>query len=250
MALASTSSFSSCVAVALNLAFRKLAWSKIGCIAYITQDGKGIHLGSLIYTPATRSWTHQSHEDPMLVDQLSKFYKGRELASIAWSPSGLELAVVDIYGRLSIFTIFIPINRLAPMKAWTADPEDHANSVVGMLWLNSKRQLGAQFHQPARRQDGQWKYSFTSYDVIGPFNPSGKPALVMINRSANLRLAFQGQDGQWHDVRHEIDGPSTSYDLLTHATFCPDRGEYLDPGLHLLANMLDKMILCSSLFIL
>ena len=236
--------------MALNLGFRKLAWSKIGSIAHITQDGKGVHLGSLLYKPAARSWTHESHEDPLLADQLSKIYKGRELATIGWSPSGLELAIVDIYGRLSIFTIFIPINRLAPMKAWTADPDDHGNSVVGMLWLNSKRQLGAQFHQPAQRQDGQWKYPCTPYDVIGPFNPSGKPALVMVSRSANLRLAFQAQDGQWHDLRHEMGGPSTSDDLLTHATFCPDRGEHLEPGLHLLANMLDKMIPCSLLFTL
>ena len=186
-------------------------------------------MGSLVYDPATSSWLHETHEDSMLAEQITKIYKGRELVHISWSPSGTELAVVDIYGRLSILTIYIVINRLTPIKAWNADPEDHANSLVGLTWLNSKRQLGTQFHQPGIKEDGRWTYSFTPYNVIGPFNPSGKTALVTITRSGSLRLAFQGPDGQWHDVRHEIDGVSTSLDFLTHASMCPDKGRKLKP---------------------
>ena len=35
---------------------------------------------------------------------------------------------------------------------------------------------------------------------------------------------YQRQDNQWQDVKYEIDDLATSDDLLTHATFCAEKG--------------------------
>lgn len=63
----------------------------------------------------------------------------------------------------------------------------------------------------------------------GPYNPWASKAqlsaLVVISRGGTLRLVYQGQDSQWQDVRHDIDELSTSNDLITHASLCPDKGD-------------------------
>ena len=67
----------------------------------------------------------------------------------------------------------------------------------------------------------------------GPYNPwavkTPLSAMVVVSRGGSVRLAYQGQDNQWQDVRCEIDDLSTSNDLLTHAALCPDRGMFKVP---------------------
>lgn len=75
----------------------------------------------------------------MLTDSIFKIYKGRQLAHISWNHNGLELLVADTYGKLSIFSIFIAVNRFVTSKAWPNDPEDDLNTLVGTTWLNAKK---------------------------------------------------------------------------------------------------------------
>ena len=60
---------------------------------------------------------------------------------------------------------------------------------------------------------------------MGPYNPSGKSALVAVTRNGTLRLLLQGADSRWQDASAEIESTLTSADVLTHAAFCGDKGK-------------------------
>ena len=44
-----------------------------------------------------------------------------------------------------------------------------------------------------------------------------------------MRLMYQFQSSQWLDNKLEIEGISTSSDLLTHAALCPEKGGFSSP---------------------
>ena len=115
---------------------RKVAWSKVGCIAYITQDGRDVHLSHLRCNPKTGQWEHTGDE---LLDYISNIYRGRELIHLSWNPSGVELAVVDVFGRLCLFSIVVGLNRIGIIRPCIGEPEDSLNAVVGLMWLNVDR---------------------------------------------------------------------------------------------------------------
>ncbi|MCJ1284725.1 mediator complex subunit [Xylographa opegraphella] len=212
---------------------RKIAWSKMGCIAYISTDGKELHLATLLHHKKKGIWDLHLHTDPTLVDHIMRTFKGRELAHLSWNPSGSELLVADIYGRLAICTIVIAMNRLTVSKTWN-DPDNYMNSLVGLFWLNVKKVVP--LYRSAVRQDGQWNYAVTQQETKGPYNPwatkSPLSAMVIVSRGGSVRLVYQGPDNSWHDVRHEIDDFATTNELLTHAALCPDRGDSLLLAVH------------------
>jgi mediator of RNA polymerase II transcription subunit 16 len=70
---------------------------------------------------------------------------------------------------------------------------------------------------------GMWNYSANSFETKGPFNPWGKSGFLTVTKGGIVRLAFQGPDSSWHDVKQELDGVSNSSELLTHASFCSER---------------------------
>ena len=115
-----------------------MAWSKIGCIAYITPDGRGVHLSNLRCNSKDGIW---EHTEGVPIDHVSTIYNGRELAHISWNSSGLELAVVDVFGRLSLFSIFIALNRIAVSRSCIVEPEDNLSALVGLMWLNTDRMV-------------------------------------------------------------------------------------------------------------
>lgn len=117
----------------------KIAWSRMGCIAYITADGKELHIATLRHRKDHGTWELHLHADPTLGEHISKIYRGRELANLLWNPSGLELVVADVFGRLSVCTIFIATNRLLVSKVWPNEPENQMNAMVGSMWLNIKK---------------------------------------------------------------------------------------------------------------
>ena len=84
-------------------------------------------------------WEQDSHAENLLSGHIQRIYRGRELTHLSWNSSGLELLVADIYGRLSIYSSLVSINRIAAAKVWMTDPEDNLNTLVGMMWLNIER---------------------------------------------------------------------------------------------------------------
>jgi mediator of RNA polymerase II transcription subunit 16 len=80
-------------------------------------------------------------------------------------------------------------------------------------------------YRAAIKDDDKWTYPFTQYETRGPFNPfPGKPSFVAVTRGGYVKLCYQDPSNAWQDVKHELDGFTTSADLLTHAFLCQDKG--------------------------
>ena len=101
-----------------------------------------MRLANLRYHIGKGVWEPDSSVDAVLANQISKIYIGRELAHLSWNPTGNELAICDIFGRLCIFTSLLHLNRISAVKGWMNDPEDDLNALVGMIWLNADRPQG------------------------------------------------------------------------------------------------------------
>lgn len=76
------------------------------------------------------------------------------------------------------------------------------------------------------KKDGEWNFAVSHHKPMGPHNPSpNKSAIVAVTRGGVLRLLLQNLDMRWQDTKAEIDGISTSAELLTHAAMCADKGK-------------------------
>ncbi|RAL11440.1 mediator of RNA polymerase II transcription subunit 16 [Aspergillus homomorphus CBS 101889] len=190
---------------------QKIAWSKLGCIAYIAHDPSKVHVRYLQCQPADGKWT-LSDETPLL--PVTEAHGGTALAHLSWNESGSDLAVVDLSGRLSVYSIPIALNSVNGLRAPSFEPDDSAQ-IVGMLWLNTQRSVHA-FYQAAKVQ-GRWAYSPYRRRPIGPFHPANKAALVYITRSGMIKLLYQNPDGKWDEISAELKNTSYSDRLLTHA---------------------------------
>lgn len=61
------------------------------------------------------------------------------LEHISWNHVGSELAVIDVFGRISIYSILIAMNRMVPLRSCAQDLEDDLGAIVGIMWLNPDR---------------------------------------------------------------------------------------------------------------
>lgn len=82
------------------------------------------------------------------------------------------------------------------------------------------------FYRPAVKQNSQWDFSASQHKAWGPYNPSGKSALVAVTRGGTIRLVIQGADNRWHDSSAEIESILTSSDMFSHAALCGDKGKW------------------------
>ena len=107
-------------------------------MAYITEDLKQIRLASLRCRRQDAKWDVNDYSDPLLKSNIINAYKNSELVHLSWSPSGSELLVSDVHGRIAICTVVVAINRLFVAKT-IGDQDDNLNALVGMIWLPAKR---------------------------------------------------------------------------------------------------------------
>lgn len=119
---------------------RKVSWSKLGCMAYISQDGLRINIRHLQCQPADGKWA-LSDETPL--HPVTEAHGSNPLVHLCWNESGSELAVVDASGRISIYSLSIALNSIAGHRPASLDPADDGNQVVGMMWLNTQRSVRA-----------------------------------------------------------------------------------------------------------
>ncbi|KAI4108006.1 MAG: hypothetical protein L6R37_001288 [Teloschistes peruensis] len=178
----------------------------------------------------------------MMDDELDDLFGDQNLPSLTPVPRGLDqridhlrskLAVTDIFGSLSIFSVSVAINRCTVTKRCAVDAEDNLNAIVGLAWLHQDRTL--LLPRPAAKlQDGQWAFSGYRPKLTGPHNPhvqqttKNKAAFVTVTRTAVLRMVYQGPDGtRWLEFRGELDTVSIPSDLLTHVAICADKDSSL-----------------------
>lgn len=112
--------------------FRKIAWSRIGCLAYLSHDNRTVILQHLICDPQSGQWNlskqYQMHD-------IQSAHGDTDLVHLSWSHSGFEVAVVDVVGRTSIHMILLAMNRLTCTRRCIQDPEDDLSSPVALMWL-------------------------------------------------------------------------------------------------------------------
>lgn len=118
---------------------RKLAWSRLGCIAYISQDGHRVHVRHLVCRPSDGKWV-LSNDHPL--NPVTEAHGGHTLTHLSWNETGSELAVVDASGRVSVFSISIALNSIVTHRQAIIDSADDGSQVVGMMWLNAQRSVG------------------------------------------------------------------------------------------------------------
>lgn len=80
-----------------------------------------------------------SDDTPLL--PVTEAHGGHQLVHVCWNETGAELAVVDSSGRVSIYSISVALNSIAGQRQPTFDPDDEANQIVGMMWLNMHRSV-------------------------------------------------------------------------------------------------------------
>ena len=79
-----------------------------------------------------------------LEEDVSMVHSDHQIVHLSWNPignnpSGNDIAVVDVFGQISIFMVLIPINRIHVSRKCVIDPEDNLSAVVGLKWLNTDR---------------------------------------------------------------------------------------------------------------
>ena len=117
---------------------RKVAWSKSGCIAYMTQEGRSVNLQHLACSPQDGQWGLGT---PHTAETVSTMHSDHQLVHLCWNHSGMELAIVDVFGRISIFMITSALNRIAAIRRCVLDPEDNTSAVIGLMWLHTEKSV-------------------------------------------------------------------------------------------------------------
>ncbi|KZF26413.1 hypothetical protein L228DRAFT_257858 [Xylona heveae TC161] len=197
---------------------QKVAWSKVGCIAYVTRDGQRVAIRNLRCSPRDGSWglSHVSY-----IQSLPSVPEGQQVAHLSFNPPGTELAIVDVAGRITFANLVITVNRTSVVHSGLIDQVDDLGAIVGLSWLNVDRV--SPLYRPAVRKDGQWVYSAGNVKNNGPHHPLNKSALLAITRGGSLRFLYQQTNGKWHETGAELESVGSSNDLLTHASICCDK---------------------------
>ena len=120
---------------------RKIAWSRMGAIAYITSDSRDVKICCLQFKENKGSWGMSEYTDRNFREFTSRFYRGYDFTHITWNPHGTDLLIIDSSGRIAVAIVFIALNRLIIAKVLNGDPEDNLNAVVGSKWLDMKRRV-------------------------------------------------------------------------------------------------------------
>lgn len=117
---------------------RKVTWSRLGYIAFISPDGVRVTVRHLQCRPADGKWV-LSEESTL--NPVTEAHNGTQLVHLSCNETGSELAVVDCLGRVSIFSISMALNSITGQRQASFDSSDDSNQIVGMMWLNTSRSV-------------------------------------------------------------------------------------------------------------
>ncbi|KAL7273205.1 Mediator of RNA polymerase II transcription subunit 16 [Rhizina undulata] len=191
----------------------KIVWSKLGCIAMINAEGTGVETRHLACNPEDGRWLLS---DAYPIANVSRFHEGQQLRHVAWN-SQAELAVVDVLGRVSFYTVFLAVNHLNVTRHQILDQDDDLSALVGFWWLPAERPYA--IYRPAMRsENGNFKYQALRFSAYGPFHPlQGKVAAMGVTRGGTLKMWYQDPQNRYLEVTAELEGFSSSDDLFSHA---------------------------------
>lgn len=117
---------------------RKITWSRLGCVAYISPDGTRVSVRHLQCRPSDGKWVLGGES---FLATVTEAHNGNRLVHLSCNETGSELAVVDCLGRVSIYSISMALNSITGLRQAMLDSSDDSNQVVGMMWLNTTRSV-------------------------------------------------------------------------------------------------------------
>ena len=204
-----------------NGCLERVAWSRHGHVASISDDGSTVHLECLRYTHESRTWElNEKHA-------LTTVFE--DAVSLSWSATGGELAVVDIRGRVWVYhTALAAVNRLSLARQGATEEGNEYLQPVGMMWLSQDRQ-----ERPrnvvlnASKGDTRWQHGNARAKPLGPYWPR---AIAVVHRNGLLSLCFQRRDGQYLKISKQLSPPDDV--LYTHASFAPTLEDKLLIAMH------------------
>jgi mediator of RNA polymerase II transcription subunit 16, fungi type len=122
---------------------RRIAWSRLGGVAYISPDGSEVRFRCLKFQPKLAKW--DLSKDYSIV-QRPATDEHHDFVHLEWSQTGIDLAVADAVGKVAVFTFFTTaINHSTAAPIATIDHHSELERAVGMFWLNPDRQVGRRF---------------------------------------------------------------------------------------------------------
>lgn len=202
---------------------QKIAWSKSGCVASITRDGRGVNLRAFQRNPTDGKWV-LGDEAPL---QIPSVHEEFPLVHVSWGHLGVDLAVVDAAGRILVYTAAQAADRMKLSREPFSDHESESNALVGLHWLPvAPQQVKYHMIWSADRQEDKWQYRMTSHPWKEPHNPVhprlSLGAFVCFTRGGTVRLLFQQPDQQWYEATAEVEASNSAKDAFTHASFTSD----------------------------
>jgi len=199
----------------------KIAWSKVGSIAIINSAGTGVETRHLACNPEDGRWVLS---DAYPIANVSRYHENQRLVHVTWN-SGAELAVVDVLGRVSFYTVFLAVNHLTATRSQILDQDDDLSTLVGFWWLPLEKPY-ALYRPAARQEDRNFRYQAVSFKPFGPFHPIlNKVAAIGITRGGTVKMWYQDGQGRYQEVTTELEGFASLDDLFSHASISCSKGE-------------------------
>ncbi|KAL6704016.1 Mediator of RNA polymerase II transcription subunit 16 [Coniothyrium glycines] len=204
---------------------QKIAWSKNGCVAYISPDGYTVNLKVFFRDPQTGKWD-LGKDIPLDLPH------GREICAfvhLSWSHLGNDLAVMDEAGRVLIFTCAMALDRMQFMRVELAHPESEVDAVAGLHWLailpyEQKNHIA----WSATRDGSKWKWNIRSHMFQDAHHPvDGKASMIYLKRHGELKLRFQQNDSSWQESSTQLGPMVSTKELFTHAAFASNNDNTL-----------------------
>ncbi|KAF2266920.1 hypothetical protein CC78DRAFT_566632 [Lojkania enalia] len=204
---------------------QKIAWSKNGCVAYITPDGYAVNLRVFSRDLSTGKWD-LSADTPLELPQTQDEF---QYVHVSWSHLGNDLAVADAAGHVMIFSCAMALDRMTFIRADITQPEAEMDAVVGMHWLailpyEQKNHIA----WSATGKGDNWRFQISSAVFKDAHHPvEGKASLIYLKRHGELKLRFQQHDNSWHEVAATLGPMLSTREPFTHAAFASNNDNTL-----------------------
>lgn len=192
--------------LASNGCLSQLAWSRPGNIARIVEKGSAIEITVLRVDPKSSKWSSKTWKlDGAFEDAIG----------LSWSTVGVELAVLDKKGRVSIFVLKQTSGEgFSLLQDGLNDSADELNYPVGILCPSQAR--GDKDKKKTvleiTKTNGKWKPEFVEGLAHPPYSVR---AVCTISKRATFSMFFVREAGPYKTVNMTLPVPPAL--IFTHA---------------------------------
>ncbi len=119
---------------------RRLAWSRLGCLASLAPDARSVNLAHLQFSGSEPKWKLSKEQS---IDLSVNGDNQHPFLQLEWSQSGADLSLLDAAGRVTVVNITsVALNETAVVRPANLDREDELNQALAVYWLNVDRPVG------------------------------------------------------------------------------------------------------------